>query len=82
MVNFFAAFLVIFTIALTYKGDRKNYTVPACIRELEKVEVTKGSNQQYKRTSAINAKNKKILKRFEIDEKYIDSTSRAATKGL
>ena len=65
-----------------YKGDRKNYTVPACIRELEKVEVTKGSNQQYKRTSAINAKNKKILKRFEIDEKYIDSTSRAATKGL
>lgn len=58
-----------------YKTDKKNFTVPSILRELEKVEVTKNIKGIYHRTSAINAKNKKTLKVFNIDEKYIDHTA-------
>lgn len=62
--------------------DKKNYTIPSSLRELEKVEVTKGQNGIYRRTSALNSKNKKILMSFNIDENQIDIAARNYPKGL
>ncbi len=62
--------------------DKKNYTIPSSLRELEKVEVTKGQNGIYRRTSALNSKNKKILTAFNIDENQIDIAARNYPKGL
>lgn len=65
-----------------YIKDKKNYTIPSSLRELEKVEVTKGQNGIYRRTSALNSKNKKILTAFNIDENQIDIAARNYPKGL
>ena len=65
-----------------YIKDKKNYTIPTSLRELEKVEVTKGQNGIYRRTSALNSKNKKILTAFNIDENQIDIAARNYPKGL
>ena len=62
--------------------DKKNYTIPSSLRELEKVEVTKRQNGIYRRTSALNSKNKKILTAFNIDENQIDIAARNYHKGL
>ena len=50
------------------KKDKKHYTIPASIRELEKIEVTKNTKGRYIKKYAPNAKQKAILKAFEIDE--------------
>ena len=65
-----------------YIKDKKNYTIPTSLRELEKLEVTKGQNGIYRRTSALNSKNKKILTAFNIDENQIDIAARNYPKGL
>lgn len=69
-------------IKALYTKDKKNFTIPASIRELEKVEVTKGQSGIYRRTSALNAKNKKVLSTFDIDESHIDKASRKYTKNI
>lgn len=54
------------------KENKKDYTVPGIISELENIECTKNTNDKYMRRYAMTAKQKKILKQFEIDEKYVD----------
>lgn len=52
--------------------DKKSYTIPASIRELEKIEVTKNTLGKYIRKYALTSKQKAILKAFELDEKEMD----------
>ena len=54
------------------KKNRKAYTVPAMISELENIECTRDSQGKYRRKYALTSKQKIILKRFGMDEKYID----------
>jgi transposase len=56
--------------------DKKNFTVPAVIRELEKVIAVKDNNGKYKRRYSLNAKQKKILSAFDIDEQYLNNQVR------
>ena len=55
--------------------DRKNYTVPAAISELEKISVVKNSKDVYIRRYGLTKKQKKILGEFEVTESYINSVS-------
>ena len=52
--------------------DRKNFTVPAAINELEKVIAIKDKNGKYIRRYGLTAKQKKILTPFGIDEKFLN----------
>ncbi len=54
------------------KVNKKAYTVPSMISELENIECTRNSNGLYRRKYALTAKQKLILKQFGIDEKYVD----------
>lgn len=54
------------------KGNRKDYTVPSVLAELENIECSRNQNGKYMRRYAITAMQKKILKEFDVDEKYID----------
>lgn len=54
------------------KKNRKYYTVPGILYELENVESTRDSREKYRRRYALTAKQKTIFKQFGIDEKYID----------
>lgn len=54
------------------KKNRKAYTVPGMITELENIECTRNSVGRYRRKYALTAKQKLILKQFDMDEKYID----------
>lgn len=54
------------------KKNRKAYTVPGMISELENIECTRNSVGKYRRKYALTAKQKLILKQFDMDEKYID----------
>ena len=56
------------------KKNRKDYTVPGIISELECVECTKDSLGKYRRRYALTSKQKQILEKFGIDEKYIDKS--------
>lgn len=49
--------------------DRKNYTVPSIIRELDKMTIIKNTNGEYVRRYALTSKQKKILAQFSITEK-------------
>ena len=51
--------------------DKKNFTVPAAISELEKVVAIKDKNGKYVRRYGLTAKQKKVLKPFGIDDKYL-----------
>jgi len=55
------------------KNDNKaNYmTVPAAIRELEKIEMVKMLDKKYRMDHAVTATQKAILKAFEVDAGYI-----------
>ena len=55
------------------KKNRKYYTVPGVISELENIECTRNSGGRYRRKYALTAKQKTILKEFGIDEKYLDN---------
>lgn len=54
------------------KRNKKDYTVPAVINELENIEVSRNNQGKYMRRYALNAKQKRMLSQFEITEKYID----------
>lgn len=51
---------------------KPNYmTVPAAIRELEKIEMIKGFDGQYRLDHAVTKTQKTILKAFEMDNNYV-----------
>ena len=52
--------------------DKKNYTVPAAISELEKITIVKNSKDVYIRKYGLTAKQKKIYGQFGIAESYIN----------
>lgn len=54
------------------KRNRKYYTVPGIISELENIECTRDTRNRYRRKYALTAKQKAILKQYGMDEKYID----------
>ncbi len=54
------------------KKNRKYYTVGGIVTELENIEYTRDSKERYRRKYALTAKQKEILKQFDIDEKYMD----------
>ena len=60
--------------------DKKNYTVPAAISELEKVTAVKNSNGVYIRRYGLTAKQKKILAQFEITESYLNKLTKELNK--
>ena len=51
-----------------YLKDAKNYTVPKALKELEKLYITKLADDKYHQRYLLTAKQKKILKAFEIEE--------------
>ncbi len=53
-------------------SDRKNYTVPAVIKELEKIECSKNKHGLYEKRYILTSKQKRILNLFNIDDKYIE----------
>lgn len=55
------------------ENDRKHYTVPAAMKELEKIFVTRDSKGNYRKKYALTARQKKILKAFGLEEKHLDS---------
>ena len=54
------------------ENNKKDYTVPAAIGELEKITIVKNNKDVYIRRYALTAKQKKILKKFEINESYMN----------
>lgn len=48
--------------------DKKNYTVPSAIREMEKIEILENSKGQYRLRFNLTKKQKAILNCFKIDE--------------
>lgn len=54
-------------------GERRNYmTVPAAVRELEKIEIIRyGSSSVYRQDHAVTKTQKTILKAFDIDANYM-----------
>ena len=55
------------TVAAKEK-NKKNYTVPAAISELEKITVVKNSKDKYIRRYGLTAKQKKIFSQFNLSE--------------
>ena len=55
--------------------DKKNYTVPAAIGEIEKVSIVKNSKEVYIRKYGLTAKQKKIYGQFGITESYINKVA-------
>ena len=53
------------------KKNRKAYTVPGMISELENIECTRNSVGRYRRKYALTAKQKLILKQFDMDENIL-----------
>jgi transposase len=61
-------------------GDKKNFTVPAAINELEKVVVVKNSKNSFVRRYGLTAKQKKIFGQFGITETYINGVTESVNK--
>lgn len=57
------------------ENDKKNYTVPAAISELEKITVVKNSKDIYIRRYGLTKKQKKILGQFGVTESYINKVA-------
>ena len=53
------------------KKNRKAYTVPGMISELENIECTRNSVGRYRRKYALTEKQKLILKQFDMDENIL-----------
>ncbi len=62
--------------------DRKHYTVPAMMKEMEKIFVTKDSKGNYRRKYALTARQKKILNAFGLEEKDLNSYIRELSPSL
>jgi len=60
--------------------DKKNFTVPAAISELEKVIAIKDKYGKYIRRYGLTAKQKKILEPFGIDDKYLNKIIQELTQ--
>lgn len=66
------------------KNDKKaNYmTVPAAVRELEKIEMTRMGDGKYRLSHAITATQKAILKAFRLDAKDIINKTKQISQNL
>jgi len=62
--------------------DRKHYTVPAMMKEMEKIFVTKDARGNYRKKYALTSRQKKILKAFGLEEKNLDSYIRRLSPSL
>ena len=60
-------------IAMTDNAKQNFMTVPAAIRELEKIEMVKSTNGQYRLDHAVSKKQKTILSAFGMDDEDIKS---------
>ena len=59
------------------KNGKKNYmTVPAAIRELEKIELIRQSDRGYRMDYAVTAAQKEILKAFDYSERSFEKVMR------
>jgi len=65
-----------------YRSDRKNFTVPAILHELEKIMAIKDRGGEYSRRYALTAKQKKTLALFDIDEKYLNNVVKDLNKRM
>ena len=64
-------------------GQRENYmTVPAAIKELEKIEMVRVNSGKYKLDHAVSATQKAILKSFGIEESHIKQRCKEISDGL
>ena len=54
------------------ENDKKSYTVPAAISELEKITIVKNSKDLYIRRYGLTKKQKNILGQFNVTESYIN----------
>ncbi len=64
------------------ENDRKHYTVPAAMKEMEKIFITKDSRGNYRKKYALTARQKKILKAFRLEERNLDSYIRNLSRPL
>ncbi len=62
--------------------DKKNYTVPAAIRELEKITAVQDARGRYIRRYGLTARQKKIMSAFGINEKQVNDTVNAINKRI
>ena len=62
--------------------DRRHYTVPAMMKEIKKVFVTKDAKGNYRKKYALTARQKKILKAFGPEEKNPDTYIRKPASSL
>lgn len=64
------------------KKDRKSYTVPSSIKELDKIIITKSAGGEYIKRYGLTKKQKEILEQFGIDEKEVNRMSQEYSKKL
>lgn len=57
------------------ENDKKNYTVPAAISELEKIIIVKNSKNVYIRRYGLTKKQRKILSQFGVTESYLNKVA-------
>lgn len=57
------------------ENDKKHYTVPAALSELEKIIIVKNSKGIYIRRYGLTRKQKKILSQFDITESNINKVA-------
>ena len=57
-------------------------TVPAALKELEKIEMVRQMDNVYRLDHAVTATQKTILKAFGIDEEYVKSKAMGLSKRL
>ena len=62
--------------------NKKDYTVPAIINELNNIEVTKNAKDIYIRKYGLTARQKNILTEYKIKESDIDSLTKGINKRL
>ncbi len=62
--------------------DRKHYTVPAMMKEMEKIFITKDAKGNYRKKYALTARQKKILRAFGLEEKNLDTYIRKLSPSL
>lgn len=68
---------------VTQSGKRKNYmNVPAAIRELEKIEIVRQSDRNYRLSNAITATQKKILETFGLSTANIKEQALSINEDL
>lgn len=64
------------------REDKKNYTVPSSLRELDKIILTKSASGEYIKRYGLTKKQKEIYKQFGIEEKEINQYAQEYNKKL